>query len=461
MRRPLRVQILLPTAGLLIVAVCINAAFAAVWASYRAEHETTERLRQVAQVLAETSFPRSPLVLGKLRQLTGADFAVWSAPAQQVTASTLADADSANLQSELRVLVHRGAEGSASITIAGWRYRASRIESAGTPGREWLWLLVPERTLVADRWGAAVPALLVGVVSLAALIPVVLQIAGRLGRRIATVQRQVTAVADGRYEPIVAAAQVDDEIHQLLEAVNGLTARLRELQTRIEETERTRLLGQFAGGLAHQLRNAITGAKLAVQLHERRCTVATADSSLKVALKQLALTEQQLKGLLSLGRQEPSMRTLCSPMEVTGNVIELVTTTAEHVGVALGVAESPQMPQLWLDREAIQAAILNLLMNGLEAAGRGGSVSVQVQQQDDRIVWTISDSGLGPTDDTAARMFEPFVTTKPEGVGLGLALARQVANDHRGALDWSRVAGRTAFRLAIPVHEPPPGETAA
>lgn len=450
MRRPLRIQILLPTAGLLIAAVCINAAFAAVWASYRAGQETTERLRQVAQVLAETSFPRSPAVLGKLRQLTGADFAVWSVPAHEVTASTCPDSEGEALQQELQALVDQAQSGSVTITLSGQRYRASRIESGGTIGREWLWLLVPEGTLIADRWGAAVPALLVGLASLAALIPVVLQLAARLGRRIATVQRQVTAVADGRYEPIVAAAHVDDEIHQLLEAVNELTARLRELQSRIVETERTRLLGQFAGGLAHQLRNAITGAKLAVQLHERRCVVGPNDNSLKMALKQLALTEQQLKGLLSLGRQEPSMRTLCSPVEVTEKVLELVTTTAEHLGVALAFTECPQSPPLSLDREAVQAAILNLLLNGLEAAGRGGLVSMQVLEQGDCIVWTISDSGHGPTDATAERMFEPFVTTKPEGVGLGLALARQVANDHRGTLDWSRREGRTTFRLAIP-----------
>ncbi|MDX1970027.1 MAG: ATP-binding protein [Planctomycetaceae bacterium] len=450
MRRPLRIQILLPTAGLLIAAVCINAAFAALWASYRAGQETTERLQQVAQVLAETSFPRSPAVLGKLRQLTGADFAVWSVPAQQVTASTYPDSEAAALQQELQRLVHQAQSGSASITLSGRRYRASRIESAGTGGREWLWLLVPEGTLVADRWGAAVPALLVGLTSLAVLIPVVLQLAARLGRRIASVQRQVTAVAEGRYEPIVAPAHVDDEIHQLLEAVNELTARLRELQSRIVETERTRLLGQFAGGLAHQLRNAITGAKLAVQLHERRCAIAATDTSLKMALKQLALTEQQLKGLLSLGRQQPSTRTPCFPVEVSQSVLELVTMTAEHLGVALAFTESPPIPQLLLDRESVLAAILNLLLNGLEAAGRGGSVSMQVLEQSDRIVWTISDSGQGPNDATADRMFEPFVTTKPEGVGLGLALARQVANDHQGTLDWSRGNGRTTFRLTIP-----------
>jgi signal transduction histidine kinase len=97
---------------------------------------------------------------------------------------------------------------------------------------------------------------------------------------------------------------------------------------------------------------------------------------------------------------------------------------------------------------------LNLVQNAVEAAGQGGAVEIVVGA--DGSV-EVLDTGPGPPADLADRLFEPFVSGKAEGVGLGLALARRVAETAGGRLSWDRRGGRTCFRLELPRRD---GETA-
>ena len=96
----------------------------------------------------------------------------------------------------------------------------------------------------------------------------------------------------------------EDEVADLALSVNRMCSQLKEMQQTIHRSERSRLLAQLGAGLAHQLRNSLTGAKLSVQLHAKRHPDAAADQTLSVALRQLALTEEQVRGLLSIGRVE-------------------------------------------------------------------------------------------------------------------------------------------------------------
>jgi signal transduction histidine kinase len=93
-----------------------------------------------------------------------------------------------------------------------------------------------------------------------------------------------------------------------------------------------------------------------------------------------------------------------------------------------------------------------VLTNAVEAAGPGGRVEVRLGRgATDRAFVEVLDSGPGPTADVAARLFEPFVTGKREGVGLGLAVAKQVAEAHGGTIAWRRQDGWTCFRIELPL----------
>ena len=102
------------------------------------------------------------------------------------------------------------------------------------------------------------------------------------------------------------------------------------------------------------------------------------------------------------------------------------------------------------DAGQLSQLFLNVVTNAMEAAGPGGSVEITMQEVGGKVIVEVSDSGPGLAPEVAERLFDPFVTGKPEGVGLGLAVARQVARVHGGEIDWRREGERTVFRVVLP-----------
>jgi signal transduction histidine kinase len=229
------------------------------------------------------------------------------------------------------------------------------------------------------------------------------------------------------------------------------------MQETVRRTERARLLAQLAAGLAHQMRNAVAGARMSIQLHGTRCRGPEEDGSLSVALAQLSLTEEQISSLLSLGRPEERAFERFSIEELLREVGRLLGPSARHSGIELRIAASPEAATILGDRSAIRAALLNLTQNAIEAAGRGGRVTLGADlcPEGNRARLVVSDTGPGPSPAVGATLFQPFVTTKAEGTGLGLAFVERVAREHSGSISWERRAGETWFQLDLPCRVSP------
>ena len=177
--------------------------------------------------------------------------------------------------------------------------------------------------------------------------------------------------------------------------------RLKEMQQTIRQSERARLLSQFAAGLAHQLRNSITGARMSVQLHAKRYPARDGDQSLDVALRQLAMTEEQVKGLLSLGRVERRPPEACDLRQLLEDVALLVHPSCQHAKVTLRYQQGKEPLELVTDPSSVRAAVLNLTLNAIEAAGYGGEVSLEALFRDDEVSIEVADTGPGPPPDLA------------------------------------------------------------
>jgi signal transduction histidine kinase len=235
-----------------------------------------------------------------------------------------------------------------------------------------------------------------------------------------------------------------------------MARRLSLLQETVQKTERLRLLGQVSGGLAHQLRNSAAGARLAVQVHLRECSGHGDTEALEVALRQLDLLESNLKRFLELGRSGALRLEACSVLTLLDHVVSLFGPQSRHKHVELHWDRPATDIMVRADAGQLTQALINLLDNALTAAGPEGTVqiaafeSVPPAAQQPMCILEVRDSGPGPPADIAPRLFEPFVTAKPEGVGLGLAVSRQIAEAHGGRLTWERDGKCTVFRLVIP-----------
>jgi signal transduction histidine kinase len=466
-RWSIRNQILVPFVGILMLAVTLIAVTAAWLAARRSEQQTLANLRGVAETLSRTNFPYSANVLEKMRGLSGAHF-VWLGANGEVLASTLAGGDVApaeELQAVMRgAAAHEmpGDDSRPEFVIGGQLYFAAALHRLNESGATDLLVLYPEAAWSRLRWDAAVPPLAVGGGAILLTALVAGWLGQRFGRRLRLVQEQVAVIAAGDFAREIQeprGLRVRDELQELIGSVNTMRDRLRQMQQTIRQTERSHLLAQVAGGLAHQLRNAVTGARLAVQIHRKRCLGETshnepADSSLDVALRQLALTEEQVKGLLSLGRVEQRQSVDCDVGKLIDEVVLLVTPACEHSHAKLSATCAADAIHIRADVDGLLAALLNLTLNAVEAAGPGGVVRIDTAISNGHIRIDVLDNGPGPSPDVAASLFDPFVTSKPEGVGLGLSLARQVATDHDGSLAWSREGEYTRFRLTLSTDSP-------
>ena len=468
MRRPIRRQILIPFSLTLLAAVGTIAVSAAWLAARRSEQQSLRELNGILGTLADAPLTYNEAVLEKIHGLSGVELVSLDEAGRPVHSTAVEPTADLIEKARQAPLITAGQSFSEfpRVTSGDDRYFAARLGADGAASVVTLLVLYPEASWREERWAAAWPPLVVGAVTLSVVFLISAWLAGRLGRRIGEVEELLSCIAAGNFEmvtppgkpfvlkepmlgedPRAEPEEPLDELDALSRSAAQLMFQLVELQDEIRHTEQVRLLAQLAGGLAHQLRNAVTGARLAIQLHERRCDLAD-DETLSVALRQLALTEQQIRSLLSLGRKEPREAEAARVEELITELDQLVTPHAQHAHVELRV--NCQAETIVSDAESFRLATLNLALNAIEAAGSGGSVSVDCFLKDESVCVEVRDSGDGPPTEIGDSLFEPFVTSRPEGVGLGLALVRQTADRVGGSVSWCREDDKTVFRLTVP-----------
>lgn len=241
-------------------------------------------------------------------------------------------------------------------------------------------------------------------------------------------------------------------------------ARLQELQNELFHVSRLSALGQLASALAHEINqplsaisNYIAGAKKLVGDASRRDSLAEAlDFAGREALRA-GETIRKLRGFLSRG--ESDMRA-----EQVADVIDEAVTIA-LVGnhsrkVRLQTKLSPLAPTALVDRVQIQQVLLNLIRNAIEAMNEAGSPRILIETapaDHNMIMFSVTDNGSGMSPEVMAQLFQPFVTSKATGMGIGLSITRSIVEAHGGRI-WSEPnpSGGTIFRFTV---RAAPGET--
>lgn len=463
MRWPIQRQLLVPMLLVIVLASTLSSGVSAWVGSRWARREESDRLARVVATLADANFPLQESVLQKLAGLSGAEFVVWDAQQQAQAATLTLDAE---VRDRLKAVPDTGPLSDLSsnplVVIQGRSFLTAKVPLRRTATRPLsLLVLYPE-----DRWwtatrGAVLPPLIAGgVTALAALMLTALW-ARRFTRPIARMSQQSESIASGDFQPMPLPAR-DDELRDLTLSINRMVEQLTRYEQQVRRNERLKTLGQLGAGLAHQLRNWLTGARMALQVHARECPLGEQAESTEMALRQLGLMESYLQRFLTLGagRDEaarPRESHDVPLIELVENVLSLVRPRGRHVGVELQWTPPASPIVIHGDRDELQELLVNLLLNGIDAAAQFPSSShgtwVRVELNDttpNRVRLRVIDSGRGPTDAIAGQLFEPFVTDKPEGTGLGLAVAKQIAESHGGSLRWFRDGATTCFELDLP-----------
>jgi signal transduction histidine kinase len=453
---------MIPMTAVMLATVVGLSLLNAYVASRRAVAVIEQRLQGIARTLEQSTFPLTNPVLQQMRGLAGADFILVDQQGR-IAAGTRDDqhdivwpaGDSTDAQSPLRL----GAR--LRLGDLDYLHAAVRIRRSGDSAPKQLHVLYPVQAYREVWWQAARPPLLIGGVSLLVVAGLAAWIAGRVSRPLSQLRTQVERITDGTFAPVPVPSR-HDEVRDLAVSVNSMAARLTEYEQQVRTTERLRALGQLSGGLAHQLRNAATGARLAIDFHRAECPRGHECESLAVAIRQLELMERYLRKLLALGEPQQHTHQTLDFVALVDNVVALVRPAARHAHVELDV-QMPDHPQ-YLDGESdgLEHVVLNLLLNAIEAAAAARSnpvgpvtparVRLSLVVDRDCLRMTVADSGAGPSARVQSRLFEPFASDKPDGAGLGLALAKRVVERHGGTIYWSRVDNETHFQVDLPLN---------
>lgn len=448
MRWPIRNQILFPI--LLIQAITLAAvAAASAWhAVQQAERELHQQLANVMRTLEDSTYPLTPSVLHQLRNLSGAEYAVFRSDGAVST-----DDVPAGRIGELRQLIDQLPKSAqffdsrSAISIGGRSWFAGVVSRHVRADAETVVVLFPEERRRSARVEAVKSPLVIGGVGLLLMSGASVWIARRTAGRIQSLQQHVAGIARGGFSA-VPVSRTNDELRDLSADINHMAATLHSLMNNIRETERSTVLSQIVGSLAHQLRNSLTGARISVQLHQRHCATAD-DPPLNVALRQLQLTEEQIKSLLRLtvgGTQPPVPAEVQSILDETAS---LVRPICDHRRIDFSYRRD-DVDAAVADADAIRASLLSIVMNAIEAAGPGGHLEIEARVGGGWVIIEVSDDGAGVLSEHTEAIFQMFFTTKPEGAGLGLAMARKAVEDCGGSLFFERRDDRTVFTMRLP-----------
>jgi signal transduction histidine kinase len=474
----LRNQLSLPMLiGSLAVAIGISVV-SYFWAMSRADAEIDERFASIERILKQSDFPLTHNVLQMLAGLTDAawikmnddgrveDYAI----PERTSVDPLKALDDRLLPEWERLLGQPTKP--IGIEIGGRSYTATRLADLGQritrPGSRSNHLIVmvaDERRQVAILQ-ATLPPIVTGLVTIAVLGTLSFLLSERLIKRIGKLRGEIDKIGMGNFE-FNLPRDSKDEIDNLAGAIQLMSEQLGRMWRALQHTHAQKLIHQIASGLAHNLRNTLTGARLAVELGARQQTGPfvpsvtshgsganqSQESPLMVAVGQLKQAEEYIQRLLSLARGLETKPNAASISECLSGLKSGLNNTASHRGVQLdwkidfeiGAKRVP-------DGSALISAISNLAWNAMEAGTR---VTVRAQWMDStrscRI--EVSDNGPGPSPEIMPSMFEPFATSKPEGMGLGLTLVQQAAESLQATLQWNRRDDWTVFQFDFTVCE--------
>jgi signal transduction histidine kinase len=310
----------------------------------------------------------------------------------------------------------------------------------------------PERHLILLVAGA-------GAVAICGALLVVLTYT--VQRPMVELQQKISQVGSGDLSVSVSFSQRNDEIGDLGRNFNHMVEQLRESRAEIERLHRTQMsraehlatLGELATGLAHEIRNPLAGIAGVIEIVSRDLP-ATSPARLVVkdVRQEIARINQIVTDLLQTARPHPPKVRKSDLNTTVEHAVMLGRQQALAKSIQITLQKDPSLPEIEHDSDQIHQVLLNLLINALQAIDHDGKISVSVKALRKVAVVEVTDNGRGIPPEQLPHIFRPFFTTKGDGTGLGLSLARRIVEDHQGRIDVASTVGKgSTFTVVLPL----------
>ncbi|MFL6230043.1 MAG: sensor histidine kinase [Pyrinomonadaceae bacterium] len=367
--------------------------------------------------------------------------------------------DTGNDTDDVRRLIPSSTS-AAGVPVAGER-RAFVIPVRTDKGTNYIIVVLGMQS--STRWETA-KALLPTLAVMIVAIFVAAFLLWRFTQPIQELSAAARRVAAGDFRFRVPAAARGDEMGELARVFNEMLAglgRLREVESRLNQAERSAVVGRLASAIAHEIRNPLNYINLS--LDHLRTSLAPNDPQKRAVVEKLTdqlKTEVQrintrITEFLHYSRPADLKMGRLNLRETIDDALRIVEGQASEGDIETRVEQDGDVPRVFGDAESLRSLFTNLIINGVQAIegrGGGGRLTVRLASEDGRRVRVeVSDTGVGIPAENVSQLFEPYFSTKETGTGLGLAIAKKVIDDHHGTISvMSKPGEGTTFTVTLP-----------
>lgn len=445
-------RIVIPFAVVALVATSASAFLALTVISREFQSGVRTQLMNTADVITRTGFAFNPGILRSVKAITGADIITFE-PGGAVVATTVDPS-----RTELITAVTTGPQ--AQEARAAGTGGIVRDMSCGNPcivsyramdSRPDVIVAVVFETAATQAAIRAVSRaiLLAALASLAVMILVSQLVALRVTAPIDDLVRFSQDVGQGTSRR---ATEGDDDVGRLGRAFNQMLDRLDESKVAKVRNEKLALAGLFAARVAHDIRNPLASMKINAQMLESAVKNDAANAAtVNAMLYDIGQVESVIRDLIELARPGELRLVPADINAVIRGVIRQLDARLTHRRVQTSLVLPDRLALVPLDTERFAQVLTNVFVNAVDAMPNGGMLTVSTRADGKDVVIEVDDDGVGIDPGMVTRVFDPFVSTKPEGVGLGLVNAKAVVQGHGGSISLTpRQPRGTRAKIVLP-----------
>jgi hypothetical protein len=315
----------------------------------------------------------------------------------------------------------------------------------------------PERhAVLMVAGGGAIAICVVSIIGLAHFVQ----------RPMVELQEKIALVSEGNLDVKVSFARRNDEMGDLGRNFNRMMQQLRESRDEIDLLHRTQMsraehlatLGELAAGLAHEIRNPLAGIAGVIEIIGRDLpSTSPARAVVKDVRLEIAQINRILTDLLETARPHPPQICKSNLNTTVEHAVMLARQQVFSKPIKIELQPATELSEVEHDSDQIHQVLLNLLLNAVQAMDGEGTIRVDIGSRGDCATVEVTDSGKGISPQNLPNIFRPFFTTKGNGTGLGLSLARRIVEEHQGRIEVSSVVGKgSKFTVLLPFQMPVP-----
>ena len=239
---------------------------------------------------------------------------------------------------------------------------------------------------------------------------------------------------------------------QAVASLEAANADLRASHEQLRHADRLSSIGEIAAGLAHEIRNPLTGVKGALEIITSRAVKDSPEAEFAaLASREIARLNDLISEFLTYARPHDPERRETDIYEVLERVVSLISGESERHGVVMEIHRTV-IPIVSVDSEQMAQVFFNIVLNAVQVTPPGGHVYITATADSGMLMVDVRDQGPGIRPEHQTKVFDPFFSTKKAGTGLGLSISQRIVQSHHGRIDILQPDRGTIVRVQLPLH---------